>query len=296
MILGVHTSIAGGLHLSVERAERLGCTTIQIFSHSPRNRHVEDIPYEEAARFIELRKVSGIAPLFVHASYLINLASASDDVWEKSITLLTREMELADVIGADYLVLHPGSVASGQGEAYGRIIGALKRIGQRPGSGGQWKSTILLENMAGDKDGLLSSFSGLAGIIEQIGGIKTPGAIGGSVVGGICLDTCHAFVSGYDLSTAHGLAELTDEIGACMGPTAVRLVHLNDSKKECASKVDRHEHIGAGKIGETGLKRLVNHPAFADIPLILETPKKEPDDDSGNLARVRAFFNHPLLY
>ncbi len=273
--LGVHTSIAGGVHLAAQRARDLGCTTMQIFSHNPRQWAVRTPSGDESAGFAELRISFDLQPLFVHTSYLINLAAGDETVIRKSAELLGREMDLADLLGADYVVLHTGS-SSGTDEttARRRAIRTLRGVLDR----GPWRSRLLLENTAGERGDISSRIEDLAEIVRET---ASP------LIGGICIDTCHAFSAGYDITTQKGLGMLAAEIGNHLGPGSVKLIHLNDSKKDRGSKVDRHEHIGSGRIGLEGLRRFVNHPAFRDVPLILETPKKSDEDDVRNLAAAR---------
>jgi len=273
--LGVHTSIAGGVHLSLERARELQCSTIQIFSHNPRQWHVTNVPDEEVRRFRELRGLFDIEPVFIHTSYLINLAAVRPDVLDKSVQLLIREMELADTLGAEYVVLHTGS-ASGDSRdnARRRASDALKIVsGCRT-----WNARLLLENTAGERGDISSTIGDMSELVN---------AATGALVGGICLDTCHAFQSGYDLSTGEGLDGMIREIEQTMGLERVKLIHLNDSKRAFNAGVDRHEHIGQGEIGKEGLKRTICHPLLKDTPLILETPKKSEEDDPRNLKVVR---------
>lgn len=273
--LGVHTSIAGGIHLSVERARNLGCTTIQIFSHNPRQWFAPGIPEGEVKEFRRLRALYDIRPLFIHTSYLINLCALNIDVFNKSLHLLVREMEIADLLNADYVVLHTGSSSQDtEGNARKRAVAALKAI-----SGlGSWKARLLLENTAGERGDISSKIKDLAEIIDDTGG---------GLIGGVCIDTCHAFAAGYDLRDKNGISELIREIDIHIGLDAVKLIHLNDSKRQHNSKVDRHEHIGEGGIGMEGLRMFVNHSAIMSVPLILETPKKSEDDDQRNLKTVR---------
>lgn len=273
--LGVHTSIAGGIHLSIERAAELGCNTLQIFSHNPRAWEVDQMPKEPVLRFKELRKSYKIAPVFVHTSYLINLASSDREIIKKSIKLLTTEIDIADMLGADYVVLHTGSASQDTGETgRRRAVDAFKIVsGQN-----EWKARLLLENTAGERGDISSGIRDLAEIIDMTGS---------PLIGGVCIDTCHAFQAGYDLSTQEGISGVAGEIKRHLGINSVKLIHLNDSKKALNNRVDRHEHIGFGMIGADGLGRFIKHPAFADIPLILETPKKAEDDDARNLQAVR---------
>ena len=273
--LGVHTSIAGGVHLSLTRARELGCTTMQIFSHNPRQWHVSRISDEEAGQFRELRGVTDIEPVFIHTSYLINLASLRPDILDKSVQLLIREMELADALGAEYVVLHTGSASGDSGDNARRRASDAMRIvsGYRT-----WNARLLLENTAGERGDISSRIIDLAEIMN---------AAGNALVAGICLDTCHAFQAGYDLAREEGLYEIVREIERDIGVQRVRLIHLNDSKRAFHSGVDRHEHIGAGEIGKEGLKRIIHHPSLKYVPLILETPKQSEEDDPRNLKVVR---------
>jgi len=273
--LGVHTSIAGGIHLSIRRAQELGCNTIQIFSHNPRQWMTGIIPEDSVSLFKHLRNFHDINPVFIHTSYLINLASVEDSVREKSQELLIRELELADLLDGDYVVLHTGS-ASGdaEGAARQRAIMALREVSKVKG----WKAKLLLENTAGERGDISSTMKDLREIIERT---DSP------IIGGICLDTCHAFQAGYELTTVEGLSCLSKEVKMYIGVERVKLIHLNDSKRVFYSRVDRHEHIGEGAIGKRWLERLINHAIFRNTPMILETPKKRNEDDIKNLDTVR---------
>ena len=273
--IGVHTSISGGVHLAVERAHELGCSTMQIFSHNPRQWHVGAIPDEQARQFRTLRDRHDINPVFVHTSYLINLAAMKPELLEMSVALLVREMDLADVLGAEYVVLHTGSASQDAPEhARSRAVGALRHVARMK----QWQAQLLLENTAGERGDISSRITDIAEMIE---------AVGSPLIGGICLDSCHAFAAGYDFSDEKGLDGLAEEVEGRLGREAVKLIHLNDSKKGLGAGVDRHEHLGEGGIGLDALGRLVRHPLFASVPLVLETPKKTEEDDPRNLKAAR---------
>ena len=277
--IGVHTSIAGGLPMSLERARELGCNTMQIFSHNPRGWAVKGKDRDEITEFNELRKKYGIAPIYIHTSYLINLASANPALSLKSRDMIVREMDIADSIGADYVVLHTGS-ASGEdpGVARKRAIGCLTDIAGKK----EWRAGLVLENTAGERGDITSKITEIAEIME-----KVPGRL----ISGICIDTCHAFSAGYDIRSDGGIQVLADEITQYIGNNnRIRLLHLNDAKGTLGAGRDRHEHIGEGNIGIKGFKSFLNHSFFEDIPLILETPKKSPDDDLNNLKTVRKLF------
>ncbi|MEW6418702.1 MAG: deoxyribonuclease IV [Nitrospirota bacterium] len=281
--LGVHTSISGGLHLSLERAKALGCSTVQIFSHNPRGWAVKTISEEDISMFKLLRQKFNISPVYIHTSYLINMASRDNILRKKSIDLFFIEMERADAIGADYVILHTGS-ASGDDErvARERAISALNEVA----SMGRWKAGLLIENTAGKRGDISSTIIDLSEILT---GVR------GTLISGVCIDTCHAFAAGYDIRDDIGIQKISDEIGRYIGFDNVKLVHLNDSKVNIGSGIDRHEHIGLGKIGTTGLRRFINFTPFEEIPLILETPKKKGSDDVMNLKKVRNMIRHSRL-
>lgn len=273
--LGVHTSIAGGLHLSLERAKTLGCNTVQIFSHNPRGWAVKAISEEDVAVFKSLRKMLDISPVYIHTSYLINMASRDSILRKRSIDMLVMEMNRADAIAADYVVLHTGS-ASGDDESLSRkrAIDTLDEVTDM----GRWKAGLLIENTAGERGDISSTIIDLSDIIA---GTK------GSLISGICIDTCHAFAAGYNIRDDEGINRISNEIKKYIGFDKVKLIHLNDSKGNIDSGIDRHEHIGLGKIGSRGLRQFINFSPFKDIPLILETPKKRENDDRRNLRIVR---------
>lgn len=277
--LGVHTSIAGGLHLSLERAHALRCSTMQIFSHNPRGWAVKAISEEEAVRFKTLRAEFDISPVYIHTSYLINMASKDALLRKKSIELLSVELDRADAIGSDYVILHAGS-ASGDDEhiARQRAVDALKAVA----CGKKWKAGLLIENTAGERGDISSGIRELAGIVH---------GAAGPLIAGVCIDTCHAFAAGYDIGTGKGVIRIADELEKYIGIDNVKLIHLNDSKGAAGSGLDRHEHIGCGKIGVKGLRRFINHGPFLNIPLILETPKKKESDDPENIAKTRKMMN-----
>ena len=278
--IGVHTSIAGGIVRGLERARALGCTTVQIFSHSPRSWAVRDIPPDETAAFVRLKRDYDLSPVCIHTSYLINLASKDAALRARSVDMVVYEMDCADRLDAQYVVIHPGS-ASGEdpGVARGRIVESLDRIARR----GAWRAGLLLENTSGKRGDITSRIGDLAHIVE---------GVSGGLVSGICFDTCHAFAAGYDVGTESGLQDLSREIRAHASCLSVRLVHVNDSKGELGSGVDRHAHIGEGRIGLEGFARMLRHPLFTRVPLILETPKRSKDDDRRNLERVRGAERH----
>lgn len=271
----MHVSIAGGSYLAFERAKEIGCTSMQIFSHNPRGWVSSKISHDEAAKFKQYSIESGIEPVFIHSSYLINLSSPDNNTREKSIELLSYELHTADLLGIDYVVLHPGkAVGQDKKTAIKKASEALSYTAKL----GKYKSGILLENTAGQRGDISSSIQDISEIAD--------GAPDG-LIKGICLDTCHAYAAGYDIVNAEGLLKLKDETSKYLSPLKIKLIHLNDSKKGPSSGVDRHEHIGEGFIGIEGFRRILSFPFFKDIPLILETPKMSEEDDKKNLMKVR---------
>ncbi|MCE5193839.1 MAG: deoxyribonuclease IV [Nitrospiraceae bacterium] len=271
--LGVHTSIAGGIHTSLVRASELGCSTMQIFSHNPRGWLVRDILQEEKIQFEKLREELDISPVYIHTSYLINMASNSEVLREKSIALLKEEMRRADMIGADFVILHTGSASNDDEKiARSRAAASLKKTFEDE----KWSAGLLLENTAGERGDITSKINELAEIMDRLDGL----------ISGVCIDTCHAFAAGYDIRKYEGIEKISDEIKKYIGFDKFKLIHLNDSKGESGLHRDRHEHIGEGKIGRNGLKSFINHEPFSKIPIILETPKEKESDDEENIKKV----------
>ncbi len=273
--IGFHTSIAGGIHKSLQRTAALGCDTLQIFSHNPRGWAFSARDPEEARLFREGKEALDIRPVSVHTSYLINLASSQKDLLRKSIDMVIHEMNIADDIGADYVVLHTGS-ASGDipATARKRASASLNDIS----ASGSWKAGLLLENTAGERGDITSAIPELSELLANVPG---------NLIAGICLDTCHAFSAGYDISTPEGIDTLVNELEKYIGTDKVKLLHVNDSKGQAGSGLDRHEHIGRGRIGMQGFRLFLNNPFFSGIPVIMETPKKSEDDDTRNLKTLR---------
>jgi deoxyribonuclease-4 len=276
MRLGVHVPIAGGLTEAVARAKRLACTTMQIFSRSPRGGPAPRISADVRDRFDADRRAAGIEPLAVHAPYIINLASPDPGMWKQSLALYRDEYERSSFIKADFLVTHVGS-HRGQGEEGGiaRVAEAVTQVL----AGLQSPLMILLENTAGSGQGLGYSFEHLAAMRDAVQGKERVG---------ICLDTAHLFAAGFPIHTADGLEETLRRFDRLVGLRHVRLIHLNDSKAPFEARVDRHWHIGQGHIGAEAFRRIVTHPSLAGVPLILETPKTTEADDRRNLRAVRA--------
>ncbi|MFA5429765.1 MAG: deoxyribonuclease IV [Candidatus Omnitrophota bacterium] len=276
MLLGAHIPAAGGVSLVPGRAAELGCNTAQFFSRSPQSWRSRALDLSQAAGFRKARAQNGIAPVFIHISYLINLASADKKLFLSSVEAFVEDMRDAEALGADYIVSHMGChKGAGENAGLARFAYALNTIIKKTAGS---SVGILLENSAGSGSCLGYDFSHQRRVLEAL---QDTGRVG------ICFDTAHAFASGYDLSTASGLSELLKKINDQTGMDKLRLVHLNDSRSPCGSRVDAHEHIGKGRIGLAGMRRIVNHPFLKDLPFILETPKDGGRADAVNLSTVR---------
>ena len=277
MILGAHVSAAGKIYQALDIAHDLGCDTMQIFSRSPQSwRNSSQITPEDIKEFIARRKKYKINPVFIHISYLINLASPDARLYHGSIQAYIEDMQEAEKLGADYIVTHMGSHKETSEDAgIKRLVEALNKILEKT-KGSQ--VGILLENTSGSGSWLGYRFYHQHKIIK---GIKENSRVG------LCLDTAHAYLAGYNLATKDGLQNLIDEIDEMVGTKLIKLVHLNDAAGELGSHHDRHDHIGKGHIGLSGMKRIINHPKLKNIPMILETPKSTPNSDKENLALVR---------
>ena len=281
--LGVHVSIAGKISGAVERAHELGCDAMQIFSRNPRVWAAKALDPDETARFRELRERFGVSTLVVHASYLINLATAEGALKRRSVEALADELDRADRLGADYLVVHVGSCSDGgSAEGVERVREALAQVL----ASGRWSTQLLLEDTAGERGDVGAN-------LEEIGSILN-GLPGGERIG-VCLDTCHLFAAGYDISKPDGVERVARLVKETIGLDRVKVIHGNDSKKGLNCRVDRHQHIGQGGIGLKGFRAWLNHPVFRDVPMILETPKDSPEADPGNLKIVRGLVGMKTL-
>jgi deoxyribonuclease IV len=262
--LGAHLSIAGGLPRAVDRAVASRCEALQIFTKSAGQWRARELPPEEIALFRRRVEETGIHPVVAHNSYLINLAAASLALREQSIAALGDELDRAESLGLDGLVMHPGSYTSGTEEEGLRLIGdaIAALLVQRPRA----KTTVLLEHTAGQGTNLGHRFEHLAAILDRVGGSPRVG---------VCLDTCHLLSAGYDLCSEEGYEDTFQQFARVVGLDRIRVFHLNDSKKPCGSRVDRHEHIGKGCLGLEPFRRLLNDPRFSGLPMLLETPKLE---------------------
>jgi len=264
-VLGAHVSIAGGIHNSIARALDLGCDTFQIFTRNQRQWKAPPLLDEEVRIFKEMLSGSGLGPVLAHDSYLINLAAPEEQAFERSVKAFTDELMRCSKLDIPYLVTHPGShLGSGVKAGTERVIEGLELAFSRMEElGGGDRVTVLLETTAGQGSGLGSSFEELE---NMRGGSSRPERIG------ICLDTCHVFAAGYDLSDPQGYEETMRDFDDILGLEVLKAFHLNDSLKPAGSKVDRHAKIGEGEIGIRGFSLLMNDHRFAEVPMVLETP------------------------
>lgn len=274
LLFGAHMSITGGLEKCFERGESIGCTAIQIFTKSNRSWHAKEITDNDASLFIETSKQSSIKSVVVHASYLINLGSENKITNDKSVYALIEEVKRCQKLGLRYLILHPGAK---QGSTENECLNIISKNINHVFSETSDQVMILLENTAGMGSSVGYTFEQLAQIID---GVKNKKRIG------ICFDTCHAFAAGYDFSAESGYKKMWEEFDAILGINNLKAMHINDSKKECGSKVDRHEHIEKGKIGKEAFKLLFNDEKFLNIPKILETPIEIMEDFIPDMKRI----------
>jgi deoxyribonuclease-4 len=290
--LGAHLSIAGGLPRAVDRAHASGCDALQIFTKSTGQWRARPLPPEEIALFRQRVHETRIGPVIAHNSYLINLAAADTALRRRSLESLGEELDRAEALGLDGLVMHPGSYTSGTEEQGLRLIadGLATLLESRPDG----RTRILLEHTAGQGTNLGNRFEHLAAIIDLLGG--TPRV-------GVCLDTCHLLTAGYDICSEEGYVDTFRRFGRVVGFARLKAFHLNDSKKPCGSRVDRHEHIGKGCLGLEPFRRILNDRRFATLPMLLETPKVDTAEtrrrsdvdplDRRNLATLRKLLQSP---
>ncbi len=293
--LGAHLSISGGLPRAVDRAVVSGCDTLQIFTKSAGQWRARPLPDAEIEEFRRKIGASGVRPVFAHNSYLINVAAANALLRKQSLDALWDEILRAESLGLDGLIMHPGAYTTGtEADGLRLIADALGELLSRR----RLKTMILLEHTAGQGTNLGHRFEHLAAILD---GVRWSKRIG------VCIDTCHLVAAGYDITHERGYRETLRHLDAIVGIDRVKAFHLNDSKKPCGSRVDRHEHIGQGCLGLDTFRRLLNDPRFKDSPMLLETPKDDERErkrslraplsidphDAKNLATLRSLIGSP---
>jgi len=257
-------SVAGGLPNAIARAQLHECEALQIFTKNASQWRARPLPDEEVAAFRLAARNSGIAPIVAHASYLINVATANPALRAQSIAALGEELDRAEALGLLGVVLHPGArLATAEHVAVELVVTALAQVlSERP----KGKAMILLEHTAGQGSAMGATFEQIAAMLN---GVRSKKRLG------VCLDTCHLLAAGYDLCSEDGYAATFERFEALIGFDRLKVFHVNDSKKPCRSRVDRHEHIGQGCIGLEPFRRLVNDPRFDHLPMLIETEKSD---------------------
>ncbi len=279
-LLGAHQSIAGGLHLAFDRIRQVGGQALQIFTANQRQWRTAPLAPEEIGRFRDTWEENDLMPVASHASYLINLAATQPEMAAKSVAAFIEELQRCRQLGIHLVVIHPGNhggagIEPGLAEVAGNLDLVLERSGVLDSD-----LIILLETTAGQGTALGSRFEELGWLLQQS---RYPAHLG------ICVDTCHIFAAGYALADRADYEQTMVQLDRTVGWDRIHLFHLNDSKKPCASRVDRHAHIGEGAIGIDGFTHLLNDPRFHQHPMTLETPKEaDLAEDTENLRRLRA--------
>jgi len=262
LLLGAHMSIAGGVDLAPLRGQQVGCRAIQIFTKSSNQWRARSLPSEEIDRFRANLQAAAIDPVVAHGAYLINLASTDHALHQRSMAACLEELERAEALGIPYLVIHPGAhMGAGEEAGIRQVANSLRELLTRTKG---CRVQAVLETTAGQGTALGYRFEQIALLLDQIGIPERTG---------VCLDTCHLFAAGYDIRTLddyHGVLHMFDQI---VGIPFLRVIHVNDCKKDLGCRVDRHEHIGKGAIGLEAFRYLVTDPRLRGIPMIIETPK-----------------------
>ncbi|MBI4638279.1 MAG: deoxyribonuclease IV [Candidatus Rokubacteria bacterium] len=270
-------SIADGLHRALERGAGVGCSVVQIFVKNQRQWAAPPLDAAAVRAFAAARRRTGIRIVLAHASYLVNLASPADAPWWRALDAFTDELERAETLGLRCVVIHPGShLGTGLDAGLRRVVAALDEVTRRTGG---YRVRIALENTAGAGAAVGRTFGELGAVIRRA---RAPERLG------VCVDTCHLFAAGYDIRRPAGYARAMAECAEAIGTARVLAFHLNDSKAALGSGLDRHQHIGRGRLGLVPFRLLLRDPRFARAPKILETPKEpEPVADIRNLRQLR---------
>jgi len=274
MRIGLHVSIAGSIDQSVDRAAALGCETMQIFLRNPRGWRTKPLLKKEVDAFKRKRKKEDVWPVLVHIPYIINLASPKEALWKASIDSYIDDIIRTDTLGAEYFVTHLGA-HTGSGEKAGleRFCKGLNAVIRKA----RPKTMILLETCAGQGSFLGHKFEHIRYILNNVKSRNI----------GVCLDTCHIYVAGYDIASKKGLEDTVKRFDKIVGLDNLKAIHLNDAKGKLGSNLDRHEHIGKGMIKKAGMQRILRHPKLRDLPFVMETPKKKEKDEVMNMKTAR---------
>jgi deoxyribonuclease-4 len=272
MRIGAHMSVAGGVAKAIARATLHGCEALQIFTKNANQWRAQPLAPKEIRAFRDQAATSGLTPMVSHASYLINLATASPTLRQQSLEAFVDELDRADALGLLGVVIHPGTCTSGTEDEALALIGEMIRtaFAARPTGA----TMVLLEHTAGQGRTMGHRFEHLARIIEHLDGSPRVG---------VCLDTCHLLASGYDIVSEQGYEDTFTSFERLVGLSRLHVFHGNDSKKPCGSRVDRHEHIGEGCLGLEPFRRILNDPRFADRPMLIETEKSQRSSKPGTI-------------
>lgn len=273
--VGLHVSSAESLDLAFDRAVEVGATTFQIFTRNPNQWKFKPIPDEVVSAFHEKRKKTGFRSVVDHMPYLPNLASPERVIQAASRDTLDAELARCDKLGIDYLVIHLGSHKGGGTMLGVRNIATAINEALKESTG---ETMILLENMAGQKNSVGARFEDLELIMDNVRHSERVG---------VCFDSCHAFAAGFDLSNSDAVDRTMGLFDECVGYQRLKVIHLNDSKGDLGSNLDRHENVGEGRIGNKGMKAILHYKGIADRPLIMETPYEDTADMKSSLATVR---------
>lgn len=278
MLLGAHVSISGAIHLAVDRAVELGCTTFQIFTRNPRGWTYTKLKQQDVDEFNRKFEKAGFKVAMAHMPYLPNIASPKKLIYDKSVKSLTAELERCGLLGVELLVVHIGShLGAGIEKGIELVANAVNQALEKVDN----KVLVLLENMAGQKNSCGSKFQDIAQILSRI---ERQSRVG------VCLDTCHLLAAGYDIRSKEAVEATLKEFDRVVGLDRLKAVHLNDSKGGLGSGLDRHEHIGMGSIGVQGFKAFINHPAIRDKPMVIETPEDEKGNYMTDLKKLRTLY------
>ena len=274
-LLGAHMSIAGGLHLALERGKAVGCSVVQLFVKNQVQWTAKPLTEDDVRMFKKAQRATGIRRAFAHATYLINLAAPAEPEWRRAVDAFADELGRAEALGLGFVVIHPGShKGSGLEAGISQIVRALDELASRTSG---YRVKIVLENTAGAGNTVGARFEELQAILERA---AAPDRLG------ICLDTCHLFAAGYDITRPEGYARTMETCRKTVGAHSVAAFHVNDAKAPLGSGLDRHEHIGKGHIGLAAFRLLLNDRRFSRVPMVLETPK-DGDADIKNLRTLR---------
>lgn len=280
-LIGAHMPTTGGLYKAITSGHEIGCTAVQLFTASPRQWRARPLSEEDITAFARAREETGIHTVISHDSYLINLAAPNEDILQRSREAFLDELQRAEALGIPWVVTHMGAYLDSSEEDGLRVLGESVRLLLQQTEG--MKAGIALETTAGQGTNLGYRFEHLARIIEMAGGSERVG---------VCFDTCHVFVAGYDIRTPEAISATLDEFDRVIGLDRLKVIHVNDAKKPLGSRVDRHEHIGDGELGKETFRILLQEPRLTHIPVILETPEAEKMHPE-NLRRLKELLNDP---